>query len=423
MSTRREALSLLAGLPLAACLRARTDERPPLKIGLLTSQTGDMSSDESGVLEALRFTVDEINEAAQASGDPLLEPIEADGASKPEVFATRAGELIDQGAVALFGCWTSASRKAVLPVLDQRESFLVYPLQYEGLEQHPRVLYTGTTPNQQILPAVRWAMATLQRRSFFLVGSDYVFPRVANTLLRDQLLARGLAPVGEAYLPLNGSAEDFAPEAQRIARAVRDSGADAVLNTLNGRAGNLAFFRALREAGVEANTCPTFSFSIAERTFGALESAGVRARGDYAVWGYFDALRDDENAELKRRFRGWREGKGIGGDGMMNDPMISARAGLHLWTRAVLAGGQGAERDLPRLQQSLRNRTFASAGGAMHVDNDNQHTWRHARVGRVERSGGLNLVWESSLPIHPQPFPAFRSRTAWDAVSARYEAP
>lgn len=422
MPSRRHTLSLLAALPLAACFRSQSAPPKALRVGLLTSRTGQMASDEAGVLEALQFAIDEINATPAEHKHWALEPILGDGGSDAATFAREAGRLLDEGAVALFGCWTSSSRKAVLPVLDEKSGFLVYPLQYEGLEQHPRVLYTGSTPNQQILPAVRWAVSNLGDR-FFLVGSDYVFPRVANALIRDELLALGLDAVGEAYLPAKADDATFAAQARDIAARIRDVGATVVLNTLNGRGGNLALFRALRAVGLGPAQCPTVSFSIAERSFRTLEDAQIDVRGDYAMWGYLDALSDQENTKLKHAFSAWRSQKGRSGDDAHNDPMISARAGLHLWFRAIRTLGEGGWADLPRLQQALRNRTLVGPGGVMHVDDKNQHTWRHARLGRVEKGGKLVQIWSSPLPIHPQPFPSYRSRDAWQALLRTYDAP
>ncbi|MEJ2061569.1 MAG: transporter substrate-binding protein, partial [Gammaproteobacteria bacterium] len=250
-----------------------------LKIGILHSLTGTMASSERPLVNAALLAVEEIN----AQGGVLkrqLKPCVADGASDPEAFAYQARKLLNDDHVAtLFGCWTSASRKAIQPEIERAGSLLWYPVQYEGLEQSQHVIYGGSCPNQQINPSVHWALARGWRRCL-LVGSDYVFPRTANLLMASLMRANGGEVIGDHYIPLGG--EDFTDLMGKI-RALRP---DVIFNTLNGDS-NLAFFRQFHAAGFDASVLPVISFSITEDI--QHQIAG-EAMGHYACASYFQTL-------------------------------------------------------------------------------------------------------------------------------------
>jgi urea transport system substrate-binding protein len=244
-------------------LEAAGPTREPIKIGVLHSLTGTMSISEISVKDATLLAVEEINAAGGVLGRPLEAVIE-DGASDLQTFAQKAKQLLLEAQVAVvFGCWTSASRKAVQPAFEHGSGLLFYPVQYEGLEQCPNIFYTGAAPNQQIVPGVNYLLAQ-GKRKIFLLGSDYIFPRTANRIVKAQLAALGGELAGEVYLPL-GSKE--------VGEAIADILAvkpDAILNTLNGDS-NVAFFLHLREAGLKPEDLPVMSVSVAEeevRTIG-----------------------------------------------------------------------------------------------------------------------------------------------------------
>jgi urea transport system substrate-binding protein len=211
------------------------------------------------------------------------------------VFAEQAEKLLAEDKVCtIFGCWTSAARKTIVPIIERQNGLLVYPVQYEGLEESPNVMYLGAVPNQQITPAIAWLFAFKQKRKFFLVGSDYVFPRAANAIIRDEIKKLGGEIVGEEYLPLGSF--DVQPIVDKIVAAKPD----AILNTINGDT-NVPFFARLRAAKVTPADVSTISFSVGEHELRRLDPTTMA--GDYAAWNYFQSLNNPSNQEFVTAFR------------------------------------------------------------------------------------------------------------------------
>src|SRR5262249_35858394 len=231
-------------------------ELPPIKVGVLQSTTGTLGDGGSAVVDATLLALDEVNQRGGVRGR-RVEAVFRDGRSDPAVYAREAERLIvEDGVCTIFGCYASANRKAVKEVVERHGHLLLYPMRSEGLEQSPNIVYLGQTPNQQVLPAVQYCYTSLKKRRFFLVGTDCVYARTANALVRDALRALGAETVGEEYLPA-GSAD-----ATEVVRRAVEAGPDVILNTIIGD-GNRAFFRALRAAGVTPDKVPTVSFSVA----------------------------------------------------------------------------------------------------------------------------------------------------------------
>jgi urea transport system substrate-binding protein len=253
----------------------------PIRVGILFSQTGNMRDSEVPVLEMIQLTLEEINRQGGLLGRPV-EYVIRDGASEEGVFAREAEWLIQHEQVCvLFGCWTSASRKAVKKVVEDHHHLLMYPVQYEGVESSPHVVYTGATPNQQMLPAVDWCCERKRGATFFLAGSDYIFPHTAHAILRHRIEEKGGQVVGEQYLPLGSL------EARDLAAAVKKAAPDFILNTINGSS-NLGFFSALRAVDIKPQDVPTISFSLDEEMLGGFDPRVVA--GDYAAWTYFASI-------------------------------------------------------------------------------------------------------------------------------------
>jgi urea transport system substrate-binding protein len=256
-----------------------------IKVGILHSLTGTMAGSEKEVVDATKMAIDEINSAGGLLGKKI-EPVVADGRSDWPTFAREAERLITQEKVAVvFGCWTSASRKTVKPVFEKHNHLLFYPVQYEGLEQSKNIIYTGAAPNQQIIPAVKWAFDNVGKR-MFLVGSDYVFPRTANEIIKEQVKSLKGEIAGEEYVLLGSNQVDA------IVKKIVDTKPDVILNTINGDT-NVAFFKALRAAGITPQKIPTMSFSLAEAELTAMGSKELA--GDYASWNYFQAIDSKQN--------------------------------------------------------------------------------------------------------------------------------
>ncbi len=380
---------LLFCLSLAGCSK---NESVPIKVGILHSLTGTMAISEKSVVDATKMAIDEIN----ASGGLLgrqLEAVVIDGKSDWPSFASGAETLIKQEKVSvIFGCWTSASRKMVKPVVEQYDNLLFYPVQYEGLEQSPNIIYTGAAPNQQITPAVKWSTEHLGSR-IYLAASDYVFPRAANSLIKKQLTALGAEIVGEYYLPLGSqSMEEMIDE-------IIGSKADVILNTINGDS-NLAFFEQLHGKGIKT---PVMSFSIAEDELQHLNIETVI--GHYSAWNYFQSLDSKVNRDFVSNFK-----KKFGSNRTTNASMEAAYAGVHLWAGAVL---HASTDDPSTVRQSIKGESYLAPEGKVTVSAINNHLWKALYIGQVQADGQFKIVWSQTEPMRPLPYPSYRTHQSW----------
>jgi urea transport system substrate-binding protein len=379
-----------------AGFRAFRVEQPPIRVGILHSFSGTMAISEIPVAQAEQLAIAEINASGGLLGGRKVEPILADGRSDWPTFAKEAKQLLLQDKVcAVFGCWTSASRKTVRPIFEEYSGLLFYPVQYEGLEESPNIIYLGAAPNQQIIPAVKWTFDNLGHR-FYLVGSDYVFPRAANAVISDQVKALGGTIVGEDYIPLGKTKTD------EVVARIKAAHPDVILNTINGDT-NIAFFHSLRAAGIYPRNTPTVSFSIGENELPALDPASCV--GDYAVWNYFQTLGGARNQEFVKAFQ-----NKYGANRVVSDPMEAGYCAVKLWAEAVEeAGTENTE----AVQKTILDQSMAAPEGVVLIDPETRHTWRSVRVGRIRASGQFTIVWDSGRPIQPQPFPLSRTRIQW----------
>lgn len=329
----------------------------PLLVGIIHSLSGTLVNSEAPVVDATLLAIEEINQRGGVRGRKV-EVLVRDGQSDGLTFAREAERLITRERVCtLFGCWLSAHRKQVMPVVEEHHHLLMYPKTYEGLEQSSCIVYLGATPNQFILPAVRWAATSLGKRRFFLVGLDQVYARAVNAIIRDEVTALGGAIAGEEYLLM--SSTEVAGAVHRIA----ESAPDMILNTLAGDR-NVPFTRALRSAGVTAERLPTIHFSASEielRSLSPRETAG-----DFAAWNYFQNLDRPENLAFVQRFQA-RYGR----QRVTGDPMEAAYVGVHLWAQAVEAADS---EDPQAIRQALRGQSFCGPGGIVRIDPENLHT-------------------------------------------------
>ncbi len=357
-----------------------------VKVGLLNSLSGTMAISEVTVHNALLLAVKEINAAGGVLGKKL-KPISQDGASDWPTFAEKAQTLItDDKVVATFGCWTSASRKAVKPVFERNKSLLFYPVQYEGLEQSPYIFYTGATTNQQIVPALDY-LKKQGLTKLYLVGSDYVFPRTANKEIRAYAKANGMEVLGEDYAPLGST------EFSTIVNKVKDAGADAVFNTLNGDS-NVAFFKEYKSAGLTAKSLPVLSVSIAEEE---VKSIGTQyLEGQLTAWNYYQTTPGATNEKFVKAYQA-----AYGKDKPTSDPMEAAYISVYLWKAMVEKAGSF---DVAKVKAASDGITFDAPEGKVTVDGATQHVYKTARIGKVGSDGLIEEVWNSGKPIKPDPY-------------------
>ncbi len=366
----------------------------PIKLGVVHALSGTMATSEAPLVDALAFAVDEINRQGGVLGRPL-QLVLADTRSQAQYAARQAQWLIEeQGVAALFGCWTSACRRAVKPVVEAHDHVLFYPLQYEGMEISPNIIYTGLAPNQQIVPAVRWGMERFGRR-VLLVGSDYVFPRVANVIIADLVRINGGEIVAQTYLPL------AARDVSQVIRDIEQQQPALILNTLNGDT-NQAFFDALVAQGL--TDVPMVSFSVGEPEMVAW--GGGRLTQHFGVWSFFQSLEDARTREFVTRFHAF-----LGEARPISDPMVASYLGVQLWARSAAYEGTPAP--------SRVNSTFLSQlslpapGSIVVVDNHTRHLWRKVRIAQVLANGQYQALMASEHLIRPTPWPDYRSRASW----------
>lgn len=370
----------------------------PIKLGLLHSMTGTMSLSERPLVYTERLAIDELNEAGGLLGRPVASVV-ADGQSQEDGFARAADQLIDQEkVVALVGCWTSASRKAVVEVVERHDNLLLYPVEFEGLESSQHVVYLGSAANQQVVPALAWMREKMGKKRFFLFGSDYIFPRASAAFIKAELQRSGLALAGEAYLPLGGV--DVSP----LLHQMVDARPDAILNFINGDS-NVTLFRRMREVGIKPAEVPTMSFSLSEQE---VTSIGIELmKGDYLVSGYFQSLPNEAN----KRFLGKLRATVVGERRVASDAMATAYVAVHLWAQAVKAAGTT---EAHAVRQAMLEQTLEGPAGKVKIDAASGYAYRYARVGRIKADGAIEVVHESANLIRPEVYPSTGTHEEWD---------
>lgn len=368
----------------------------PIKIGVLHSTSGTMALNETSLRDVILMEVTRVN----AGGGLLGRPIHAvvrDPASDWMLYRDMAHELIHQHSVAaLFGCWTSISRKSVLPVVENADSLLFYPTQYEGEEQSPNIFYMGATPNQQAIPALEFLMSAAAGAfsRFFFLGTDYVYPHTTNRVLRSFLQAKGLPVDGfpEHYVAFGH--HDWTAEMEAL-RQFRQGGRGAIISTLNGDS-NLGFYRAMRQAGFRAEDMPVMAFSVSEAELQQLDPDDVA--GHYTCWRYLMSHPAPANAAF---LDAWQSHAGP--ERPVYDPMESSVIGFRLWCKAVSKAGTTAT---PAVRQYMLGQSETTLTGDRCVMGVNHHLTMTVRVGRANRDRQFEIVWQTPRPISGDPWAA-----------------
>lgn len=361
-----------------------------IKVGIIHSLSGTMSFSESPLVDAALMAIDEINQAGGVLGAQIVPTVE-DCKSDAEIYAQTTARLIKRSRIDhFFGCWTSASRKAVKPLVEAHNALLWYPVQYEGLEESPNIVYTGNCLNQQIEPAVAWAARHLGK-TCYLVGSDYVFPRTANELIRALCHRHGVQILGESYRPLG--AENFEQTVTDIIKLKPD----VVFNTINGDS-NIAFFYYLGWAGNNPEQIPAMAFSLGEVE---LKDIGLSAIGHYACCGYFQCVESDENQAFINRFQ-----QRYGRSRVVSDPVVSAYIQPFLWKKLVEKSNSF---DVDELKGHIAGTDHSGPSGTIEIQ-PNHHAARPALIGKVNSDLQFDLVWQHSGWIEPLPWLGLESQ-------------
>lgn len=355
-----------------------------VRVGILHSLTGSMAISERSLVDAALMAIAEINQAGGVLGQ-LIEPVIEDGASDNREFVRKAEKLLQQDeVVTVFGCWTSASRKAVVSLFEATNTLLWYPVQHEGLEESKNIFYFGCCPNQQIEPAVDWLLQHHGDR-FYLLGSNYVFPRTVNRIIHSQLGRANGIVVGEDYVPLG--CKEFQPILQRILQGQPD----VIFNSLNGDS-NLTFYQAYREAGCSPDALPVMAVSVAEPE---LQSIATYAAGTYASWSYFQSLSTLQNQEFVQAFQ-----RRYGDDCVTSDPIAAAYTQVYAWKQAVEIA-QSVATDAVR--RAAYRQTLTTPGGDIYIA-PNHHVQKTCYIGKALASGQFEVVYQSDRPLPPLPW-------------------
>ena len=377
-----------------------------IKVGVLHSLSGTMAISETVLKDTVLMTIDEINAKGGVMGKKL-EPVVVDIASNWPLAAEKAKQLVSQDKVAVtFGCWTSSCRKSVLPVYEEANSLLYYPVQYEGEELSKNVFYTGAAPNQQAIPAVDYLMSKAGggAKRWVLLGTDYVYPRTTNKILRAYLKSKGVADkdIDEKYTPFGHA--DY----QTIVADIKKfsaGGKTAVVSTINGDS-NVPFYKELGNAGLKAKDVPVVAFSVGEE-----ELRGVDAKplvGHLAAWNYFMSLKNPDNTAFIKKWSEYAKAKNIPGHKdkpLTNDPMQATYIGINMWKQAV---EKAKSTDPEKVIAAMAGQTFKAPSGIVSkMDEKNHHLHKSVFIGEIKPDGQFNVVWKTPGPVQAKPWSPF----------------
>ncbi len=372
-----------------------------IKVGVLHSLTGTMAISEVSLRDVVLMAIEEINASGGVMGKQL-EPVVVDPASDWDLFAEKAKELLTKEKVDVtFGCWTSVSRKSVLPVFEEYKGLLFYPVQYEGQEQSPNIIYTGATPNQQLIPAAEYLMSEDggAYKKFYLLGTDYVFPRTANKILKNFLLDQNVPAenIIEEYTPFHH--QDYQTIVSKIKRFA-SSGDACVLSTINGDS-NVPFYKEFANQGLSASTCPIMAFSVAEDELRAMDTEFLV--GHLAAWNYYQSIKTPENYKFVEKFKAYCEKEELHGgmDRVTDDPIHWSYVGVYLYKKAVEKAGTT---DVVQVTEALKGLSLDAPGGYVEMHESNHHLSKPVLIGEIRADGQFDIISETEGLVVPEPF-------------------
>ncbi len=376
-----------------------------IKVGVLHSLSGTMAISETALKDTVLMTIDEINAKGGVLGKKL-EAVVVDPASNWPLFAEKARQLITQDkVVAVFGCWTSVSRKSVLPVFKELNSLLFYPVQYEGEELEKNVFYTGAAPNQQAIPATEYLMSKAGggAKRFVLLGTDYVYPRTTNKILRAFLTSKGVkeSDIDEKYTPFGHS--DYQTIVGDIKKFAA-GGKTCVISTINGDS-NVPFYKELGNQGLKAKDVPVVAFSVGEEELRGVDTKPLLAH--LAAWNYFMSVKNPENEAFIKKYRAYAKEKKLpNADKVVtNDPMEATYVGMHMWKQAV---EKAKTTDVDKVIEAMGGQKFkAPCGFELTMDKTNHHLHKPVMIGEIRGDGQFNVVYKTKGPIRAQPWSPF----------------
>jgi len=378
-------------------------QKEPIKVGVLHSLSGTMAISEVSLKDVVLMAIDEINAAGGVMGRKV-EAVVVDPASNWPLFAEKAKQLLLQDKVAVvFGCWTSVSRKSVLPVFEQNNGLLFYPVQYEGEECSKNVFYTGAAVNQQAVPAIEYLLKEGYKR-FYLLGTDYVYPRTTNKILRAMLLAKGVPEkdIAEEYTPFHH--QDYQTIVAKIKKF--SAGGDAcVISTINGDS-NVPFYKEFANQGLTADDCPIMAFSVAEDELRGMDTSALV--GHLAAWNYYQSIDTPENKKFVQSFKNYCKKNNLPGgtSRVTDDPIEAAYYGVYVWKKSVEKAGTT---DVNAVRKAAYGMEFSAPGGPKKIDEMNQHTYKPVLIGKIRADGQFDTINKSPGLVRPLPWSEYTS--------------
>ncbi|MDP1653881.1 MAG: urea ABC transporter substrate-binding protein [Rhodocyclaceae bacterium] len=398
-----KATSVTVALAAAGFVSVPAIAADTIKVGILHSLSGTMAISETALKETALMTIAEINAKGGVLGKQL-EPVVVDPASNWPLFAEKARQLLTQDKVAVvFGCWTSVSRKSVNPVFKELNGLLFYPVQYEGEELEKNVFYTGAAPNQQAIPAVEYLMSKDggSAKRFVLLGTDYVYPRTTNKILRAFLKSKGVAEadIMEDYTPFGHS--DYQTIIAKIKKFASEGKKTAVISTINGDS-NVPFYKELGNAGLKATDVPVVAFSVGEEELRGVDTKPLV--GHLAAWNYFQSVKNPTNDAFIKMYKDWAKKQKLpNADTVVtNDPMEATYVGIHMWAQAV---EKAKTTDVDKVIAAVGGQKFkAPSGFEIQMDPKNHHLHKPVLIGEVKGDGQFNVVWKTKGPVKAAPW-------------------
>lgn len=369
----------------------RSAKAAELEVGVLFSLTGGLSIVEKTLADATLMAIDEINAEGGVMGQ-MIKPIVEDGASDPKTFNEKASKLVLRDRVpSVFGCYTSASRKAVLPVFERRKNLLFYPTYYEGFECSKNVVYTGAVPNQQLSNFIPWIIENLGKKKFFIVGSNYIYPREMAKVSKMLIEQGGAEWVADEYLELGHS------EWGAMVQKIKDSGCDVVLSNVVGDS-VIAFYREFKNQGLDHETLPICATVTSEIEIAAM--GAEFAAGSYTSFPYFQAIDTEANNAFVERYRTY-----------VNDPNAVTQHALecsyfqvYLWKQAIEKSGEATTE---AIREGVKGQSFDAPNGRVTIDPENLHAYLTPRIAKWEANGQGTIIDEYAEPIRPLPYVAY----------------
>jgi urea transport system substrate-binding protein len=399
-------LAIAASVAAIGASSSALAQQKTVKVGILHSLSGTMAISETVLKDTVLMAIDEINAKGGVMG-AKIEPVVVDPASNWPLFAEKARQLLTQDKVAVvFGCWTSVSRKSVLPVFEELNGLLFYPVQYEGEEISKNVFYTGAAPNQQAIPAVEYLMSKDGggAKRWYLLGTDYVYPRTTNKILRAFLKSKGVAEkdIEEVYTPFGHA--DYQTIVANI-KKFSAGGKTAVVSTINGDS-NVPFYKELGNQGLKATDVPVVAFSVGEEELRGVDTKPLV--GHLAAWNYFMSIKAPANDAWTKKWAAYAKAKNLPGHKdkpLTNDPMEATYIGIYMWKQAV---EKAKSFEVDKVRVAMAGQTFTAPSGITStMDAKNHHLHKAVFIGEVKADGQFNVVWKTKGPVKAQPWSPF----------------